>query len=682
MAFVDRSSKNIDKIEKKEESDEYNSLKDKIDLIKEKRESSILNNNSSCISNNSKIKAPFGTLSKKGVLLNSKAANVPGPGTYDYNDHLVKKQFNKNNTSPDITEFDGENKKRIFISQQDRFNKDQYETDVPGPGKYYKENLKKVNNVNNNTLSNQIFIYSKDLYNYEPFSTRRILSIPSKGYDFGYEIYGNGVLKLIEDPNKNKKHSGDKNNSVGPGQYDNYYNQKNEKIGIIDWNKSIHRSINKKKEKEKEKNKEKETDIARNTQNNSIQYDSNFYLSNTSTEPTINSSLSVMNFNKKNRTKNYFYTNTGFDRNNIEVKFSNTKIYKNDNFSRTINRNNLSPFFKLDTKPEIEIDSQDDKISPGPGAYLSLNNFNIIPKDEKHQFFGSSMSRGILYPSLTNNLKIGKNSLENILDIDNVSKIKINKSKSLNSNINNKKNKKLKNKNPLKKIDKAELIKEISKNIKKDLNNKIGPGSYNPEKKIKNTYSYEVGNFGSLERRFPLFPSHDESPGVGKYYHLETWGPKKKTNTLDKIIPPNISKRIREGISVNKMGLFRDKIMKENHKQPIIGQYSIENINTIESNTKHSISVSKNQPGFGSSFKRFYIFKNQINEKNGVGNYDLKYPEVKIYQQNAAFLGSAGRNDIDDNKKKNIINPLSGPGSYRKDSYFDWNIKSYNIIFN
>ena len=53
---------------------------------------------------------------------------------------------------------------------------------------------------------------------------------------------------------KIKKHSGDKNNSVGPGQYDNYYNQKNEKIGIIDWNKSIHRSINKKKEKEKEKN--------------------------------------------------------------------------------------------------------------------------------------------------------------------------------------------------------------------------------------------------------------------------------------------------------------------------------------------------------------------------------------------------------------------------------------------
>ena len=122
--------------------------------------------------------------------------------------------------------------------------------------------------------------------------------------------------------------------------------------------------------------------------------------------------------------------------------------------------------------------------------------------------------------------------------------------------------------------------------------------------------------------------------------------------------------------------------MKENHKQPIIGQYSIENINTIDSNTKKSISVSKNQPGFGSSFKRFYIFKNQLNENNGVGSYNLKPPDVQIYQQYSAFLGSAQRDDIDNMKKNKLINPLAGPGSYKKDSYFDWNTKSYNILFN
>ena len=691
MAFVFRSSKDIDKLPKKEEPDEYNFIKEKLELIKEKRDSSILNNNSSFgLNNSSKIKAPFGVLSKKNDLLDNKTLKGPGPGTYDINDSLMKKHFNKNNTSPNNSENDDENTKRLFISQEKRFNKHQYETDVPGPGKYYIENTKKFN-INKNNLSSQIFLYNQELNNYEPFSSSRILSIPPKGNEFGYELFNDGTLKINEDPNKDIKFSGNKNNSVGPGQYDSCYNQKNNKIGIIDWNKSIHRSTNKKKEKikEKEKEKEKENEIKTNTQINTSQYDSHYFLSNISTEPTVNNSLSIMNFNKKNKTKNYFYTNVGFDRRNIEIKFSNNKIYKNDNFTRTINRSNLSHFFKLDEKPIIDINNEKKKYkSPGPGAYLSLNNFNFVPKNEKYQFFGSSMSRGIMYPTLTNNIKIEKRPLEKLLDIE--SKNTLNKSKSFNSildknkQIKEKKDKKniTKTQNLIKKIDKVDLIKEISKNIKKEQEKNLGPGSYNPDGKIKKTFSYEIGNFGSLERRFPLYPSKDESPGVGSYCHLETWGPKKKYNVLDKIIPPNITKKVREGISVNKMGLFRDKIMKDNHKKPTIGQYAVEKINTIATNTKKSISVSKNQPGFGSSFKRFYIFKNQINENNGVGNYNLKYPDSKAYQQNAAFLGSAGRNDIDDIKKKNIINPISGPGSYKKDSYFDWNKKSYNILFN
>ena len=286
-----------------------------------------------------------------------------------------------------------------------------------------------------------------------------------------------------------------------------------------------------------------------------------------------------------------------------------------------------------------------------------------------------------MYPTITNNLKIEKTPIDTLLNIDNVSlsKNEYNKSKKskLKKQIRNKKNK-----NIIKKLDKIDITKEISRSIKKEQEKKIGPGSYSPIEKIKKTFSSEEGNFGSLERRFPLFPSKDEYPGVGTYFHLETWCSRKKNNILDKVIPPNILKKLKEGISVNKMGLFRDKIMKENHKMPIIGQYSIENKNSIANNTKKSISVGKNQPGFGSSFKRFYIFKNQINENNGVGNYNLKYPDSKIYQRSAAFLGGAGRNDIDNMKKKNIINPLSGPGSYKSDSYFDWNKKSYNILFN
>ena len=41
--------------------------------------------------------------------------------------------------------------------------------------------------------------------NFEPFSTSRIVSILN---NFGYEIYKDDDLKLIEDPNKGKKFSG------------------------------------------------------------------------------------------------------------------------------------------------------------------------------------------------------------------------------------------------------------------------------------------------------------------------------------------------------------------------------------------------------------------------------------------------------------------------------------------
>ena len=674
MAFVFRSPKNVEKTKKKEESDEYNFMKEKIDFIKERRDySSILNNNSSNISNFSqKNKAPFGTNALKTILQNQKGPNFPGPGTYDIENFNNKKQFNKNNTSPEERENEDGNKKRIFISQEKRFNKSKYEDNFPGPGKYYTDSNERKFYKNGKKF------HKTEFNKYETFSKSRILSIPYKGCDFGYEMNKDGVMKLMEDPQKNYKFSGTKNNSVGPGQYNSSYNQKNSMFGIIDWNKSMIHSVNKVKEKKMKEN------MNLNKFNGS-QYDSNYYLSNLSTtEPTINNSLSIINFNKKNKTNNYFYTDIGFDRNNFEIKFSNSKIVKNDYFSRTINKTNLSPFFKLEAKPEIDINIKEDKY-PGPGAYISLNNYDYMAKDEKHQFFGSTMSRGIMYPNLTNNIRIGKNTFDCILDSEILEKSKMNRSKSFKSNISTikkKNDKKHKKEKKYKKIDKVDITKEISKNNKKEIENNLGPGSYNPEKKIKNYYSYEVGNFGSLERRFPLFPSSQEFPGAGSYIHLATWGPKKKNKNLDKKIPPNITKKNSEGISLNKMDLFRDKIMKENHKQPGVGQYSIGKINTIDSNTKKSTSVSKNQPGFGSSFKRFYIFKNQINENNGVGSYNLKFPDIKIYQQNAAFLGVAGRTDIDDNKKKNIINPNAGPGSYRKDSFFDWNTKSYNILFN
>ena len=244
MAFVFRSPKNVDKIKKKKELDEYNFMKEKIDFIKERRDySSILNNNSSNISSFSqKNKAPFGTNALK-TLNNHKGPNYPGPGTYDIDNFNNKKQFNKNNTSPEEKDDEDGNKKRIFISQEKRFNKSKYEVNFPGPGKYYTDNNERKYNKNGKKF------HKSEFNKYETFSKSRILSIPCKGSDFGYEMNKDGVLKLMEDPQKNYKYSGTKNNSVGPGQYNSSYNQRNSKFGIIDWNKSMNHSINKVKEK-------------------------------------------------------------------------------------------------------------------------------------------------------------------------------------------------------------------------------------------------------------------------------------------------------------------------------------------------------------------------------------------------------------------------------------------------
>ena len=49
--------------------------------------------------------------------------------------------------------------------------------------------------------------------------TMRKTTIPSKE-NFGYERTKDGIEKMIDDPEKDIKFSGEKNDTVGPGQYD------------------------------------------------------------------------------------------------------------------------------------------------------------------------------------------------------------------------------------------------------------------------------------------------------------------------------------------------------------------------------------------------------------------------------------------------------------------------------
>ena len=665
MAFVFRSPRitNLSQIESN--TDPYS---------KEPSNNSIINSTSSYNSyinktNTSKKykkkNAPFGTFTNKNPLYNINKEEVPGPGSYEITSDFIKNKFNKNETSPDEDIYLLGKNKRLFISKKDRLSDDQYETEVPGPGKYFRDNKKKFNILNNykTAKDKSKWIKPEKNINYEPFSTSRILSIPSKGLDFGYELNKKGELILSQDPNKNIKFLGTKNNSVGPGQYNSdIYNKKNKEKGIIDWNKSL--SFNKSIKKESNSVSNNNTGITNLSEN---EISKNYY----ENKSINNNSISIINFNKKNRTKNYFYNGWDIDRKNFEIKFSNNKIFKNDNFAKTINRSNLSPFFKQDIKPDIPTKTESD-------YFLSTNCFTPKTINENNQFFGSTSSRGILFPKSKNN-DIKRN------DSPDKDKIQI-LSKTLNLSRNIKKGN---NKNIIiKKIDKSELIKEISKSLKKEYTSNPGPGTYDPKFIPKNTFSYEIGNFGSLERRFPVYEKTTNQEGsVISYLHLDTWGPKKRTNYLKKILPNNIMKKLKEGISINKMNIFREKIMKETRKQPPLGTYDVEKINTIESKIKKEAKLRKNSPPFGSSNQRVLI-EAQIKQDKNIGNIEfIKETKLKKKQETifVPFLSNTTRNDIDNYEKENLAKiggKFGGPGYYKTDSYFDWNKKSYNILFN
>ena len=680
MAFVFRSPRitNLSQIESNTDT-----------LPKEPNNSSVINSTSSLLSSNNqshKIQAPFGIFAKKNAF-NSSKEDIPGPGSYELTSSLIKNKFNKNDTSPDGDNSLSRDNKKLFISKKERLDKHQYETDVPGPGKYFSDKNKRKFNKYNTINKKSNWIKPEKIITYEPFSTSRVLSIPSKGIDFGYELNNKGELMLSEDPEKNTKFFGTKNNSVGPGQYNSEtYDKRNTKIGIIDWNKSVSSTKSKKK---KEDNK--------NNINNLSQYESSnyFFCSNSTETTTNNNSMSIVNYNKKNRTKNYFYNGWDLDRNNFEIKFSNNKIYKNDNFAKTINRNNLSPFFKPDINPKNEYDiGNKTEFSENENYnYFSLSSFCPKTVSDNQQFFGSTMSRGIMFPKMkiNNNNKFGRNGFGKDNKFDIVAKT-LNLSDGASSNIKknlNSKSDKKKNKLIIKKIDKAEFIREISKSLKKDYSSNPGPGSYDPQLIPKNNYPYEIGNFGSLERRFPIYKESNQE-GVLSYLYLDKWGPKTRTSYLKKVIPHNIIKKLNEGISKNKMNIFREKVMKETRKQPPLGTYDVEKINTIESKVKHNANAGKNLPAFGTSSKRILI-EGQFNRDKDIGIGDFSHEKENddknknIRQKFVPFLSSTRRDDMDNFEKERISKmggKIGGPGYYKTDSYFDWNKKSYNILFN
>ena len=393
--------------------------------------------------------------------------------------------------------------------------------------------------------------------------------------------------------------------------------------------------------------------------NNDSQIESNIFYSNNSTSLTINNSLNILNFKKNDKAEldKYFY----IDKNTKHLQLTNNKINNNNYLTRNINgKNYLNNIHK---KLNLNIDTP---ITNQCNNYLTFNTLSIKTKDNKYQNFGSSTIRNVF--SLNKRFNIN-----NIIPISD-KKPKMIKSKSFTKKGNEFGHKQLFNKKIINK-SKENLINDnyiYKENILKD--------NIRPRKNElfnKNLLSNKIQNFGSLEVRFPMTLSETITPGVGKYLGLEIWGNKKKYNNsfIPKIIKKdNIQKN-------NNFKILFNKLLKnEKNKIPSVGQYSPEKFVSIEHdnkkfNKKNSSNILNNE------FKKNKdIFKSLNNSKEKkINTFDHR--EIGLKKQKVPFLSTENRKGFEEMEIKDI-NYIVGPGFYLDDSYFDWNKKSYNLLYN
>ena len=630
MAFVYRTSKNLEeKIKPNNNQNFYENINLLTEIFKKYSHQNPLD----------KPLSSFGSKALRNSLNFKDGSNSPGPGSYRLEKSFLKKSFTKNETTPSDPEgIEGE-PAQLFISKDKRFKEDNKSNkDNPSPFEYFQPKSIFEQNNKYRELSRL-----KTFGKYYPFSSKRQISIPTN--DLYYNIKNNGEVEVktdIEDI-KNVK------NNVGPGSYNLLLNKKNN--NSIDWSKSV---------KEKKVDEKKNKELKDNIKNIKIKTENSFNNSTIPNETIINDKT---------------YNSTNMLTYNIERladKICNTE---------TVNEKN-----KKKGLLNLKIDD-----SPGPGDYDTTFHIEGPIKFSNVNNFGSNVSRGLLFPASRNKIKIGLRNKKESLIIKNYN----NKDNKIN-NINIKKSLSLGNKvkkenNILNKIKNPDIAQSIYANDIKDkyiqnkkfLNTQLGPGAYNPSLSYdKNRKESYIQNFNSLAERFLINKDSNMIPGVGTYSTIDSYSPKK--TYFKSSVPPNITQRHINGISAYTIQETKDKLYYDKHKQPCVGEYYPEINNSIEYNNFKIIQNYYNgkKPSFNYAEKRFFEPKRKYEDENQVGKYNLSFKEKEMTQQMSPFSSNVERDGNNyflpnnKNKKKEI-----GPGAYRYDSYFDWNKKSYNILF-
>ena len=504
-----------------------------------------------------------------------------------------------------------------FLFKSQRFKKLRSELNIPGPGAY---------NIGGNKLylkknKSQIRPSSNVSNHYSLNSVNNVATIPAKKQEFGYNIDNNGDLILASDPIADYCFSGTKNDSIGPGRYNPIIKEKNH---CIRWDKSSGRKP--------------DSLFGVNTEN-------------IKNEMTQNSSLidtDISSLKSSNERK--------------QIKKPKPKpfrmiSYKSQGTSSIIQDEEE----KIDIKKEIDFLTHKNNIISGPKKSRNfLMNYNIMrhaSKPEEFQFFGSSNERNTGESLILNtNTKVGPGSY-----FHNTFK------KFQNFYLNrNKKNSWEKTKG-----------REEKHKLRRSLSN-LGPGSYYIDRSLEKKSFNSFGNF-STEKRFDL----SYNPQTNIENNLEGGNPGPGSYNINDPWIKDLSKMVKKPILVNVIEEMRkgQKIKKDENK-PDFNNYQKDGyINIIQEKIrkKKNPYISENMP-FLSGDNRFKFFSQDNYEHIGPGKYDIfnKGKNVrKFYSILAPFNTLEERKPVYIGKGNNNI----APGEHSKDSYFDWNKKSFNAMF-
>lgn len=628
-----------------------------------------------------KNKIPFLTSSPRKT--ERVVLDVPGPGSYGLNIIEEKKNFHNQKDSEKVNlnstaiyralegsqilgEIDpvhiwvnNQQEKLGFMTKIKRF-KDNSLEDIPGPGAYIKS---RPNSDKTNKFTK---LKKKDIKKplYENLNPSKVESIPAKKHTYGFELDLNGSLIRNNDPESSIKFKGEKNDSVGPGNYNTVKPEEWYKKGTSVWSKSKIKKFHFTKSNFKNYF----------TTNNIInsKTSSTFYKSKEKsfmiTGPENNSDAEIDIFiSNKNKRSNSFDTNDNNNTKKLEVDMKVLKA-KTKKMREVLFMNHTNKLFDR----SYLLKSRGIDINPGPGYYFdedSYAGFKGKQLSEEKQVFGSNCQR---FPKIETKTDLGpayyhqeSNCIEQL------------------------KRKEIKEKLLIPQMAKIKKYKPV----KVEEQEIPGPGYYNTENffEIKRRVNTADNNFGSFEPRFKKLIDIKKinTPGPGTYTGQVDWG-LRLNNNFAKIFnkPMTSNVNIRNSTFYNDSGIkkiskskYPDSYFEKKSKDiiPPIGTYNPDQILNME------YKIAKNCAKNTLSEAPFNITKTKprfdINNKNrslssnlGPGYYYKESLKAPKQIKNPFNYGDLR---FKDTEPKYITNP----GQYNANQYYDWNKKTFNILY-